>query len=155
MSDSPVHRAPLSAREALLFEAGIKLGGVFHQYLGIPVSSRTAPGLARAIESAVALQPYVATVDVRIDPARGGPVGPGRFAYRYLTPEMLSVRVRLRDGPTEVVARLEHRGDLRYPLMSVDRASPGHRRVRVRPRSAPRSGRRRARSGRRTSRSAG
>jgi dihydroneopterin aldolase len=119
MGSTSVHRARLSKREALLFEAGIKLGGVFHQYLGVPVTPRTAPGLARTIESAVALQPYVAEVRVTIDPQRGGPVGRGRFAYRYLTAEMLDVRVRLVDEGVEVDARLAQRPDLRYPLMSV------------------------------------
>jgi dihydroneopterin aldolase len=117
----PLHRARLSRREALLFEAGVKLGGVFHQYLGIPVSPRTAAGIARTIERAVALQPYVVDVRARVDPRRGGPLGRGRFAYRYLTAEMLDVTVRLRDGPEEVEARLAHRPDLRYPLMSVVR----------------------------------
>ena len=32
---------------------------------------------------------------------------------------MLSVQVTLQDGPTTVVARLEHRAELKYPLMSV------------------------------------
>jgi dihydroneopterin aldolase len=116
-----LHRAVLSRREALLFEAGVKLGGVFHQYLGIPVSRRTAPGLARTIERAVALQPFVVAVRASIDPEQGGPVGRGRFAYRYLTAAMLDVRVRLKDGADEVEARLAHRVDLRYPLMSVER----------------------------------
>jgi dihydroneopterin aldolase len=124
MTNPSVHRAALSRREALLFEAGIKLGGIFHQYLGVPVSPRTAPGLARTIERAVALQPYVAHVRVRIDPARGGPVGRGRYAYRYLVAEMLDVRVRLADGDVEVTARLAHRPDLRYSLMSVDTVRP-------------------------------
>jgi dihydroneopterin aldolase len=123
------HSAPLSRREALLFEAGVKLGGVFHQYLGIPVTPRTAAGVARTIERAVALQPYVIAVRASIDPRRGGPLGRGRFAYRYLTPEMLDVRVRLRDGDEEVEARLAHRSDLRYPLMSVVRVGrPARRR---------------------------
>ena len=123
MSGSPrrIHRAPLTPREALLFEAGVKLGGVFHQYLGTPVAPRTAAALARTIEGAVGLQPFVRDVRVRIRPERGGPVGRGRFGYRYLTAEMLEVRVRLVDGPVEVVARLVHRADLNYPLMSVDR----------------------------------
>jgi hypothetical protein len=116
-----IHRAALSRREALLFEAGVKLGGVFHQYLGIPVSPRTAPGIARTIERAVALQPYVVEVRAKIDPGRGGALGEGKFAYRYLTAEMLDVTVRLRDGSEEVEARLAHRRDLRYPLMSVVR----------------------------------
>jgi len=122
MSSSRRESAPrLSRRETLLFEAGIKLGGVFHQYLGIPVSDRTAASLARAIEAAVGLQPFVRRVTVRIHPKRGGPLGKGRFAYRYLTPEMLDVLVQLVDGPTELEARLAHRSDLRYPLMKVVR----------------------------------
>ncbi len=142
---SPTER-PSSSRR------GSSWAGSSTSTLGIPVSPRTSQDLARAIEGAVSLQPYVASVDVRIDPSRGGPVGRGRFAYRYLTPEMLDVRVRLRDGTTEVVARLEHRPDLHYPLMSVDRASPGHRRARGRATSAGRAGRTAGRSGQRTSR---
>jgi dihydroneopterin aldolase len=113
------HRASLTEREALVFEAGVKLGGVFHQYLGIPISSRTAPGVARTIERAIALQPFVIRALVRIDPKRGGAVGRGRFGYRYLTAEMLYVRVDLRDGPVEVIAELKHRPELRYTLLSV------------------------------------
>ncbi|MCI4346396.1 MAG: dihydroneopterin aldolase family protein [Thermoplasmata archaeon] len=110
---------PLSPRERLLFEAGIKLGGVFHQYLGIPVTSRTAPALARAIEAAVGLQPFVERVRVRIDVSRGGRPGKGRYAYRYLVPEMLTVTLRVREGDHAVAARLEYRPELRYPLMRV------------------------------------
>lgn len=117
----PVHEARLSRREALLFEAGVKLGGVFHQYLGTPISPRTAGSLARSIEAAVGLQPFVRNVRVRVDPLQGGPTGRGRFAYRYLTAEMLDVTVELADGPVTVEARLSHRPDLRYPLMRVVR----------------------------------
>ncbi|HXW66610.1 MAG TPA: dihydroneopterin aldolase family protein [Thermoplasmata archaeon] len=127
-----LHRATLTRREALLFEAGVKLGGLFHQYFGMPVAPRTARGIARTIERAVALQPFVVRVRARVRPERGGPVGPGRFAYRYLSPEMLEVVVELRDGPITVTARLEHRTDLRYPLMSVERvavARPSRRRA--------------------------
>lgn len=153
MTPSRPEPAPrLSRRETLLFEAGIKLGGAFHQYLGIPVSERTAASLARAIEAAVGLQPFVRRVTVGIHPKRGGRLGRGRFAYRYLTPEMLDVSVQLVDGPTAVEARLQHRPDLRYPLMKVvrmndpDRSSAGEtrstRRVREasgRPRHRPRA----------------
>ena len=124
------HRARLTRRESLLFEAGVKLGGVFHQYLGMPISAATAAGTARTIERAVALQPFVERVRVRIDPAAGGTIGRGRFAYAYLRAEMLDVTVRLRDGPEEVEARLAHRADLRYPLMRVVRAGPARGRRR-------------------------
>lgn len=145
-----LHRAALTLREALLFEAGIKLGGIFHQYLGTPVAPETAPVLARAIESAVQLQPYVRGVKVRIAPARGGPTGRGRFGYRYLTAEMLHVVVELEEGPVRVRARLVHRADLGYPLMTVDAAGPA-----ARPRSARRSAGTRRRSDPRSGPSAG
>ncbi len=140
------HRAALSDREALLFEAGIKLGGVFHQYLGTPVAPATAKGLARTIAAALALQPYVARATVRIDPSRGGAVGSGRFGYRYLTAEMLQVAVTLVDGPVRVRARLVHRPDLRYPLMTVDEVRGSRPRARSTPaRPAARRPRRSAR----------
>jgi dihydroneopterin aldolase len=116
---SAIHRARLTEREALLFEAGIKLGGVFHQYLGTPVDSRTASGLAHTIESAVALQPYVERARVTIRPPKRRRTDTGRFDYHYLKPEMIRVTLWLRSGSTEVRARLEFRHDLEYPLMSV------------------------------------
>ncbi|MGI0139961.1 MAG: dihydroneopterin aldolase family protein [Thermoplasmata archaeon] len=145
-ASEPIHRARLTRREALLFETGIKLGGIFHQYLGTPVAPKTARTLAEAIERAVRLQPYVRSVRVRIDPKRGGPIGRGRFGYRYLVAEMLRVELRLSDGTIEVAARLEHRPDLRYPLMSVVAVRERGRRptpARRRARSAGRPARRR------------
>jgi dihydroneopterin aldolase len=132
-----IHRAELTPREALLFEAGIKLGGVFHQYLGMPVSNRTAPELAHTIEQSVGLQPFVAGVRVRIDPTRGGPLGTGRFGYHYLTAEMLDVRVRLVDDPIEVEVHLAYRKDLHYPLMSVVRVRATQPEPRRPPRGRP------------------
>jgi dihydroneopterin aldolase len=129
---SSLHGVRLTSREALLFEAGIKLGGIFHQYLGIPVSPRTAGALARSVEAAVALQPFVERVRVRIVPALGGRVGNGRFGYRYVTAEMIDARVTLRHRATRVVARLSYRADLRYPLMRVESVTGAPRRGRTR-----------------------
>ena len=54
-------------REIAAFEAGIKLGALYHQFVGSPVSPKTADSLERAIEESISLQPYVRSVDVRID----------------------------------------------------------------------------------------
>jgi hypothetical protein len=146
-----IHDVALSRREALLFEAGIKLGGIFHQYIGIPVATRTARPLARVIEQAVGLQPFVERVRVRVRLAavRPAPRSRGRFSYRYLTADMLDARVVLRDGNERVVARLAYRSDLRYPLMrveSVRRGPEGRGRSARRRRQSPTSGPRRSRS---------
>ncbi|HEV2317436.1 MAG TPA: dihydroneopterin aldolase family protein [Thermoplasmata archaeon] len=144
----------LTPRERLLFEAGIKLGGVFHQYIGVPVAPKSAAGLARAIADAVRLQPYVVDAEVRIRPAAGGPTGGGRYGYRYLSAEMLRATVHLRDGELEISARVDYVPELRYPLMRVTRI--GAPRAGTLPtRRARRSARTSGRSRRRTAPSAG
>ncbi len=125
----------LTERERALFEAGIKLGGLFHQFVGTPVSRSTARTLARAIEEAVSLQPYVEEIHVQLDPRRGPPSGTGRFGYRYLTAEMIGAVVLVRVGQTSVRARLSFREDLRYPLMEVLPGRPGGAPLRGHPRS--------------------
>jgi len=108
-----------SDREQALFEVGIKLGGLFHQYIGVPVAGKTAKSLEKAIEDAVGLQPYVKEVHVRIDPEMGGPVGSGRHGYRYLTAQMLLAEITVEVGGAKVKAMLRFREDLNYPLMRV------------------------------------
>jgi dihydroneopterin aldolase len=127
----------LTRGERLLFEAGIKLGGIFHQFLGVPVAPATAPGLARAIEAAVRLQPYVLRVRVTIDPAAGGRAGRGRYGYRYLSAPMLRATVTVADAGARVTARLAFAPALRYPLMRpVELVRGGARRpAAVRPRA--------------------
>ncbi|MEM0330334.1 MAG: dihydroneopterin aldolase family protein, partial [Archaeoglobaceae archaeon] len=49
------------------FEAGIKLGALFHQFIGAPVSEKNAEILERAMESCLKLQPYVIEAKVSID----------------------------------------------------------------------------------------
>ena len=54
-------------RERAAFEAGIKLGGIFHQFTGTPVSPASARSLEQGITEAVRSQPFVREVSVMID----------------------------------------------------------------------------------------
>ena len=54
-------------RERAAFEAGIKLGALYHQWVGTPVSPATADLLEQAIERSVALQPAVESVRVHLN----------------------------------------------------------------------------------------
>ncbi|MDY3203221.1 MAG: dihydroneopterin aldolase family protein, partial [Methanocorpusculum sp.] len=54
-------------RENAVFEAAIKLGALYHQFVGTPISRSTAEIVEAAIESAVSLQPYVTKITVRLD----------------------------------------------------------------------------------------
>jgi len=51
--------------EEAAFEAGIKLGALFHQFIGVPVAERNVEILEKAMKSCVLLQPYVVDAEVK------------------------------------------------------------------------------------------
>ncbi len=100
------------------FEAGIKLGAVFHQFIGLPISFENVEIIERAIESCVSLQPYVEEVKVEIDREVLRKCISG-YGYATLSPEMLRVEVLVsvkeENLRCKVRAKLEWIED--YPLM--------------------------------------
>ena len=50
----------------MVFEAGIKLGTIYHQFVGTPLSSTSVESLERAIQDGVRVQPFVKDVKVHI-----------------------------------------------------------------------------------------
>lgn len=104
-----------SDRDRAVFEAGIKLGAIYHQYVGVPLTRATAGDLERAIESATRVQPLVDDVHVRIDRKRLQARGPYRYAS--LSNEMLHAEVSIRVGEARVTAVLRYVPELDYPLM--------------------------------------
>src|SRR5438309_11228334 len=54
-------------RDRAAFEAGIKLGSILHQYIGVSLTRKHATPLERAMEAAARVQPLVEDVTVRID----------------------------------------------------------------------------------------
>src|SRR3990170_3852165 len=71
-----------SDRERAVFEAGVKLGSVYHQYVGCPVDRRGVAALERAIEAGVRGPPPLAPARPRGGgaprPPRAPPPPPGR-----------------------------------------------------------------------------
>ncbi len=111
-----------SDRERAVFEAGVKLGSVFHQYVGCPVDARSAAALERAIEAGMRAQPAVASARVRID-RRALRQGMTAMGYASLGGDMLDVRVTTRVGRATAVARLRYAPALRYPVMRIERVT--------------------------------
>ncbi len=102
-------------RDRAVFEAGIKLGSIYHQYVGAPLTRATAGDLERAIESATRVQPMVEDVRVRIDRKRLRARGP--YKYVSLSDEMLNAEVTVKVGGARVTAVLRYVPELDYPLM--------------------------------------
>lgn len=105
-------------RDRALFEAGIKMGTIYHQFVGTPVSSDTVDGLEEAMSEAVRAQPYV--VDARVSVDRGRiPGGDGVFSYTSLTGDMIDAVVTVEVGGHRVTAEMRYDPELDYPLMFV------------------------------------
>lgn len=110
-------------RDRAAFEAGIKLGAIYHQYMGAPLTRETAAGLERAIESAARVQPAVEDVRVRIDRKRLK--GRGPYKYASLSEDMLQAEVTVRVGTARATAVLRYVPELDYPLMYLKEITSG------------------------------
>ncbi len=57
----------MTPRDKAVFEAGIKLGALYHQFVGAPVNLDTAESLEIAIAKSISVQPFVKSISVHID----------------------------------------------------------------------------------------
>jgi dihydroneopterin aldolase len=103
-------------REIAAFEAGIKLGALYHQFVGAPVSPKTADSMENAIQESISLQPYVKSVQVKIDRKM---LEENAFGYGELQGKMIFAQVEIAYGGEVVWARLEYDLDRDYPLMRL------------------------------------
>jgi hypothetical protein len=104
----------MTERDRAIFEAGIKLGALYHQWVGTPISRKSAAGVESAIEQAVILQPYVEVITVRLDRTL---MTENTFGYSELSGLMFNVEIVTRVGFTYCRARLAPQDG--YPLMQI------------------------------------
>ena len=101
-------------RERAIFEAGIKLGALYHQWVGTPIAQESAQSVASAIEKAVILQPFVEEITVNLDPLL---MKKNVFGYSELSGLMFDVEIVTRVGFLYCRATLTP--DNGYPLMRI------------------------------------
>jgi hypothetical protein len=104
----------ISDREKAAFEAGIKLGALYHQWTGTPVSPQTAASLETAMEKSVSLQPCVEEVRVRLDRER---IVLNPFGYGEVRGEQFEVLLSTRVNGVRCRASLTF--EQGYPLMKI------------------------------------
>lgn len=104
--------------ERAVFEAGIKLGTIYHQFVGTPLSSDNVDVLEKSIEESIRVQPFVKSVKVRI---RRDRIKKKKGLYKYLTltGDMLDVELVVEYNGVEAVCYLKYIEDMNYPLMYV------------------------------------
>jgi hypothetical protein len=107
-----------------VFEAGIKLGTIYHQYVGCPVSYNNVDVLEKAIEEGTKIQPFVDDVKVNIDRTRLK-MAKSKKGYKYvtLTGNMLHVWLKVSYGSAVAICELKYLEDMDYTLMMVKEVS--------------------------------
>jgi len=108
----------ISSREQAAFEAGIKLGALYHQFTCTPISHTTLESVERAMEESISLQPFVTSVRVKIDRERVKS-SLNEFGYCELDGNMLDVRLTAQVDHATVTAKLSYDNELEYPLMKI------------------------------------
>ena len=107
-----------SDSERAAFEAGVKLGTIYHQFVGVPLSSDNVETLEKAIVAGSMVQPFVEDVRVRIDRSKLK-CKRGEYDYTSLTGDMLDVTLIVRYKGVRVEARMEFIKEMNYPLMYI------------------------------------
>ncbi len=108
-----------SDRERAIFEAGIKLGTVYHQYVGSPLNLSNVDSMEKAISESAKVQPFVEDATVRIDKDM---ISKKQGVYKYitLTGDLLDVTIKIRYGSEDVTAKLRYVPEMDYPLMYIE-----------------------------------
>jgi dihydroneopterin aldolase len=107
-------------RDNALFEAGIKLGALYHQFTGSPVNLNTASSLEQAIQESISVQPYVENISVKIDRDMLKSKLSNEFGYSELQGPMLKVKISVKYGSVKVKVGMEYDSELNYPLMKIE-----------------------------------
>jgi hypothetical protein len=106
-------------RERAIFEAGIKLGSVYHQYVGVPLNLTNIDALENAIAQSVKVQPFVDDATVSINKEM---IKKSTGAYKYVTlkGEMLDVSIKIKYNNISIKGRMKYIEELDYPLMYLE-----------------------------------
>ncbi|MCK9150393.1 dihydroneopterin aldolase family protein [Methanobacterium alcaliphilum] len=110
----------LSNRERAIFEGGISMGALFHQFIGTPVSSATAHQLEKTMEDSLKLQPCISDVKVEINLEKLGELN-SEFDYISLSGDILNVQIISEFDEAYVLIKMEYINELEYPLMYVEK----------------------------------
>ncbi|MCS3923719.1 dihydroneopterin aldolase family protein [Methanosalsum natronophilum] len=109
----------ITSRDNALFEAGIKLGALYHQFTGSPINLDTVQSMEVAISRSISVQPFVETITVNIDRDMIRSRLNQEFGYCELEGRMLDVQLKVVFEDCTAVVALEYDQVLEYPLMKI------------------------------------
>ncbi len=111
----------ITERDSVLFEAGIKLGALYHQFTGSPVNLKTVDSLEKAIQESISVQPCVENIKVSINRDLIRSKLNNEYGYCELEGSMLDVRITASFKTAKADVSLAFDTELDYPLMKIDK----------------------------------
>ena len=108
----------LTNRERAIFEGGISMGALYHQFVGTPVNLDTCDILERAIEESILLQPAIIDVNVKLDKSMIKQAC-GLSGYASLEGNMLNIEITTQVEDITIVTCISYNEELQYPLMYI------------------------------------
>jgi hypothetical protein len=110
-------------RERAVFEGGIALGAIYHQFTGMPVFKDK--DLIRALEEAISksmrLQPYRESVEVKINADMIKGEKSHAYDYETLKGKHLDVTVKTRYGNAKATVRMKYIPEIDFTLMYIEK----------------------------------
>jgi hypothetical protein len=109
----------INNRDRAVFEAGIKLGALYHQFVGTPINVDMIDGLSRVIEESIGVQPYVRSISVSIDREMVEKKQNPGFGYCELEGRMLHISIQVLYKNVIAHVQMCYDDENDYPLMSI------------------------------------
>ncbi len=118
----------LNERERACFEAGIKLGALYHILCGIPVSANenVINSLEKGIEAAISCQPYVKSVKIILDRHKILGNKSTEFDYDEITGKMIQAEIIIEYESVSLKAKVKWIEEMEYPLMFIEKIRDKH-----------------------------
>ena len=122
---SKVFDSSITARERAIFEGGIALGAICHQFSGMPVSPnrRVLRAVEHAIVECMRLTPYKKNIKIKINPKMLRKRGRTPYYYQTLEEKNLDLTVVASYAGVDAIVRMKYFPRLGFPLMYVEKVS--------------------------------
>lgn len=108
----------LTDRERAIFEGGISMGALYHQFVGTPINLDSVDSLEKAIKESIMLQPAIVDVDVNLnkDMIKSSC---SSFGYTSLEGNMLEIELTTQINDTVIKTCISYDENLNYPIMYI------------------------------------
>ncbi len=111
----------VSDRERAIFEGGISLGAIYHQFVGMPISKKTNfKILEDTIKDSIKNQPYIQNAKVKINREFINKDKSDEYSYHNLEGRMLEISLKVKYNLEEIQMRCKYIEELDYPLMYIE-----------------------------------